>query len=124
MRGLRAVALCAFALLLSACSFNNEIALDKATPNAVCEVGDTVKIYMEENPSTGYSWSLDSDPAPTLALKASVYDAPEVGLVGAPGLKSYVFTAKKEGKAQLKFDLKRPWENKIEETLDFSVEVR
>lgn len=48
-------------------------------------VGETVSLRLEENPTTGYRWQVDSSGAPALSLDSDTYEAPPGTAPGSPG---------------------------------------
>ena len=49
------------------------------------ELGETLTLGLEENPTAGYRWRVDSDGAPVIKLDGDQYEAPPRASVGAPG---------------------------------------
>ena len=76
-------------------------------------VGQTVKIEAESNPSTGYNWHLEvpSDCSVTFVKEDSkaIYTD---GRVGAPIVGVYEFSASSVGECIVEFDYSRGWEGK------------
>jgi len=56
-------------------------------------VGSEMVLRLEENPTTGYRWQMDSPGSPALKLAADRYEAPERGKAGAPGHHVWSFRA-------------------------------
>jgi len=56
-------------------------------------MGADVELRLEENPTTGYRWQVDSPGAPALALGGERYEAPPRGKAGAPGHHVWSFRA-------------------------------
>jgi len=68
-------------------------------------VGESVKVRMATNPSTGYSWktTITGDKS-AIKLSKGVYKSPaETGLVGAPGVTEWTITGKAVGKDKITF---------------------
>ncbi|WP_322970860.1 protease inhibitor I42 family protein [Faecalibacter sp. LW9] len=76
-------------------------------------VGQTVQIEAEKNPSTGYNWHLEvpSDCSVTYIKEdsKSIYND---GRVGAPIIGIYEFSASSVGECIVEFDYSRGWEGK------------
>ena len=93
------------------------LALFGCTENALSEEvtkdGTHLEILLKENPTTGYSWTVDD--YDTSILSASTTE----GTVGSGGTHLYRFTGQKEGKITLTFRYYRNWEDK-----DTAIEVR
>jgi predicted secreted protein len=74
-------------------------------------VGAEFAVALEENPSTGYSWSYTVRPPDSVkeTAKESFYPDPQP-MIGAPVVTVWKFGAVKEGEATLTFLYYRPWE--------------
>lgn len=81
-----------------------------ATQKIQATAGKSFTISLEENPSTGYSWSYKADPGLTFISEKSVSLKEEPMMVGAPDQKTWTFQAKKAGTYKIQFDYARPWE--------------
>ncbi len=114
------------AAIVSSCASNEHIIIDKAAPNAECEVGDTVEIALEENPTTGYVWRVNNDGFPVLNLESQAYQprAASKNLAGSGGTIIYTFKAAKPGEAKVKLTRARPWENKPIDSAEFDITVQ
>ena len=67
-------------------------------------IGDTFTVTLPSNPSTGYSWVA----TPQEGLKCTESSAAsDSGLLGAPGLQTFVFSAEKEGAFLIELTYKR-----------------
>lgn len=80
------------------------------------EAGDTVKVILAGNPTTGYTWAaaLDETSAALLRLEGEpeyVQGTTDESVVGAGGTFTFTFTALKTGEATLKLVYARPWES-------------
>ena len=76
------------------------------------ERGQTLQLMLDENPSTGYAWSLAENPQlfkveETYQPDRQPSDAP---IVGAGGKKTYRFTALQAGEGVLHLKHARAWE--------------
>lgn len=84
-----------------------------ATENEIMlRVGQTVKIMLKSNPTTGYSWQIN----PPLSQQAIIYlqskgfKSPKNPRIGQGGSQYWVFKGKKPGKTTVSLEYKRPWE--------------
>ncbi|SDF55367.1 inhibitor of cysteine peptidase [Fontibacillus panacisegetis] len=89
--------------------------------------GESFKITLEENTSTGYSWSYKSD-SDAIQLIAENSEAPsqtDPPMMGAPSQKTWTFKADKKGTYTLKFSYARPWEKDVPavETVTCTIKV-
>lgn len=73
--------------------------------------GEEFKVYLPENPTTGYLWELLESSSSNIELISKKFLSPEdTGVVGSGGIRVLIFKAKKSGRATLYLGLKRPWE--------------
>ncbi|WP_459202295.1 beta-propeller domain-containing protein [Methanococcus sp. CF] len=75
-------------------------------------VGETLTITLDENPTTGYTWnySISDDDKIELSFDEYIQDEVEDGIVGAGGVHEWTFNATESGEVELKFDYYRSWE--------------
>ncbi len=103
------------------------ITLTRADDGRTVEVhaGDIIRLRLEENPTTGYRWSLEPAGDDVVALAAADYVAPG-GAVGGGGERVFTFEAKKAGGATIRLKLWREWEGdkSITETFIITFRVR
>lgn len=71
-------------------------------------VGDRVIVRLQENPTTGYLWSIAGAGDPVDSERD--YLVPGGPSPGAAGEHVFVLRAVKAGKAEVAFVLRRPWE--------------
>jgi inhibitor of cysteine peptidase len=94
---------------------------------AEVRVGDTVKLSLCSNPSTGFKWeeAVISDPA-VLEQVDHKYVDPAAGTVGAAGREEWTFKILKAGTAAVALAYSRPWAGgeKAEWTFDLKVVAR
>lgn len=89
-------------------------------PQEVTAEEKWLEIVLKENPTTGYSWTMDDFDTTVLQLEKDEYSAsPTEGTVGSGGTHLYRFTGQKEGNVTLTFRYYRNWESK-----DTAIEVR
>jgi len=78
------------------------------------KVGKNVQVRLVSNPTTGYSWKIDSvSPKDVVRLIGSRYEPSEKKLTGSGGVEVWTFRAVKKGVAQVRFIYQRPWEKEI-----------
>lgn len=75
------------------------------------EPGDTARIVLSENPTTGYRWEL-TDSLPTIVeLVSDTFTRPDdEGRVGSGGIHTWVLGARSRGNGILRLGYRRPWE--------------
>ena len=74
------------------------------------QVGNTFTVSLEENPTTGFQWAVDSTGDGLVQLQASEYIPSPGSGVGQGGQKILTFKAQRTGTGQLKLKLWRKWE--------------
>jgi inhibitor of cysteine peptidase len=72
--------------------------------------GDTIVVRLDENPSTGYKWAIETRHADVIALQSAEYARAHGSGVGGGGQRILTFKAKKAGFAALQLKLWRAWE--------------
>jgi predicted secreted protein len=82
-------------------------------------VGDEVHVYLPETPSTGFVW----DPKAEETLADEFVEQGPEGTYGLPGLRHLSFKVESLGRRDLAADLRRPWQQSIEQSIRFSVDV-
>ncbi len=75
----------------------------------VVKVGDEISVHFPENPTTGYSWAIDSIDTKRLEANAPTYHGEGVGL-GAGGARTWIFRARASGRARVGLKRWRHWE--------------
>jgi inhibitor of cysteine peptidase len=70
--------------------------------------GESLKIQLNENPTTGFNWSINVTPG--LTIVSDQYIAPSGDLMGAGGQHEWQVTATGTGDQQFTGIYKRPWE--------------
>ncbi|WP_429469391.1 protease inhibitor I42 family protein [Paraburkholderia sp. WSM4175] len=112
--------LAALGLVLLACThFEAEKALGQNDSRTITEAdngttvemhaGDTVILYLPENATTGYRWTIEELDAGLIELQESDY-ASGSSAVGSGGEARWTFRAKALGTTPLKLKLWRHWE--------------
>jgi inhibitor of cysteine peptidase len=73
-------------------------------------VGDEIVVSLDENPTTGYRWAIDSSGEPTLAPIGSSYEPSAGGGMGGGGQRTFRFRAVAAGQAGLRLVLRQEWQ--------------
>jgi len=87
------------------------ISIDKTYNRKVIftQKGDVVEIQLEENPTTGYLWKINSFDEQHLSYMENKYN--NLGnAIGAGGLRTFYFKILDEATSELHFSLGNPWE--------------
>ena len=86
--------------------------------------GQRVLIQLPENPTTGYQWHIEAFDARVLTASGSDFAAPSGGLLGAGGLRTFVFTALAPGSTPVRLVYRRSWEPKAPAGEAFEVRIQ
>jgi inhibitor of cysteine peptidase len=85
-------------------------------------VGGTLTVDLEENATTGFSWSVETTPAMLKATGDEQVAAADTGVVGAAGRHIFTWEATAAGTGELRLQYARPWES-VQPAKVFSVTV-
>jgi len=100
-------------LVMTACSLPaKQVSANESSSGKLVEiaVGSTLKITLESNATTGYSWALKEISDTGILQKTdNTYEAPTSGLIGAGGKEVWNFKAFKAGKVSLSMEYSQPW---------------
>jgi len=75
--------------------------------------GDSIRVELQSNPSTGYIWNVDGKPDSDvirLVLRQFVAQDKEKNITGAPRQEEFIYKAVGVGETGIRLSLKRPWE--------------
>ena len=93
------------------------------------KAGEQFTISLDENPTTGYTWSyFITKGSDKISFVSEQYnpnlEALKQQLLGAGGVKNFVFSAKAKGEAEIIFSYKRVWESAAiqQETYKITIE--
>lgn len=88
--------------------------------------GARLVLTVEENPTTGYQWSVDKHRSPVLKLMDSTFSASAGEFLGRGGSRSFLFLADDVGKQRLDLRQIRPWDphDVLEDQFTIDVVVR
>lgn len=83
-------------------------------------------IRLEENPTTGYRWSLASDDDSVVAAVGDDYSVGTGAGIGGGGVRTFTLSAKGQGETRISLKHWRDWEGdeSIIEKLDFTIVVK
>jgi len=95
----------------------------QAGSQAVLQVGDTLQVNLEGNPSTGYTWSVESLDVSVLKLAGEPEFHPASGALGASGTVTYRFEAVGAGQTTLKMIYSRSFEKSVPPQRTFAASV-
>ncbi len=83
--------------------------------------GQSARVELQTNASTGYTWKVDADRGVSVTLVTTVATRP--GMVGAPSLATYRIIGTRRGTYRIVFRYMRPWEGKAVRTLTYIVRI-
>lgn len=85
-------------------------------------IGDTLKLTLEENRTTGFKWTLESKGEGVCKLVSDDFEPG--GKVGQPGKHRWVFRAERPGSDSIKLSYGRSWEKKGKAEQTFTLGTR
>jgi predicted secreted protein len=100
---------CLLALFLSGCA-----GLGANRTEVLLKQGETYTILLDENPTTGYRWSVFLLDLRVVSIVESTYIPPGGELMGAPGVRKIVVKGELAGQGELELHNVRSWENNQE----------
>ena len=83
----------------------------------------TLIVKLASNPSTGYKWTVEGDPAPLKLQKQTYRKSTKSSAMGAPGMEVFQFSAGSSGIANLKLNYHRSFEYNLPPVKTFSLRV-
>jgi inhibitor of cysteine peptidase len=75
--------------------------------------GDTLALALEGNPTTGYTWEIESNDPAVLEPNGEPEFTPDSELLGAGGIYTFRFNAIARGRVTLRLIYRRPFENDV-----------
>lgn len=88
-------------------------------------VGDTLRVTLGANATTGYRWTPDAQISDTSVLTQTEQStvAPTNAMPGAPGVEMWTFAAHKTGKATISTSYGQPWPGGEQDAWSFTADV-
>ena len=103
------------------------IDLNEDSDGSTCPaaVGDEITLTLDETPTSGYRWAVDSIDLALLEPSADEYEPPDPGRLGGKGSHRWTFRVVGPGTTVLRLVLKRAWDadsavSSFEATIDAS----
>jgi inhibitor of cysteine peptidase len=102
----------------------NELALSQSDNGRSFRVppGTRIAIRLDENPTTGFRWTLQSIVSPILDLEYDDYTTTTTG-IGGGGTRIFHFVSDAPGTQTILLNLMRPWEGEAKAVSVFSATV-
>jgi inhibitor of cysteine peptidase len=132
----RAALLCVLAavsLMVSACSMvpggGPSASAVKVGPEASgtrvpLTAGQTLEVALPGNPTTGFDWALSGTlPSQLASVGVSYESTAPAGMVGAGGVRAFIYRAAAAGTGTLNLVYARPWETGVAPESTFTVTV-
>ena len=112
--------------VLSGARAMSEIVIDKSEGGRQFQVdsGHRVMIRLQENPTTGYQWEVEAVDPQILSPVKSDFSTSVNSVIGAGGVRTFVFEAGSPGTTSLRLVLKRGWEPKQKAADHFEVTIQ
>jgi inhibitor of cysteine peptidase len=86
-------------------------------------IGQRFRIELEENPTTGYKWTVPEFDQTCLALEMDEYTPAKTSGIGGGGIRQFVFAIKSACRVTLRMVNKRPWETDGEPAARFEITI-
>ncbi len=87
-------------------------------------VGDVIILWLAENPTTGYRWSLESVEQPAVEMEDDAFVLDSDPQMGSGGMRQFRFGAKAAGTTPVNLKHWREWSGEGSVTDRFAVRVR
>jgi inhibitor of cysteine peptidase len=117
----------ALLLLLCSCRELVELGIQDKGSSIEVEKGEEIKILLDSNPTTGYSWIAGEEIDTNIgALTDSKYFQmkSEEGMMGVGGFEVFTFEAKNSGQTEIVLYYMRPWEEEeLKDEFIFNIDV-
>ena len=86
--------------------------------------GQTLRVVLKSNPSTGYLWGQDGTPDSDIIrlFNSQFQKTDKTNVVGAPGKQEFIYKVVGYGETGIRLSLKRPWEN-VPPTATFQLRI-
>ncbi len=91
----------------------------------VARAGDTIRIALASNPTTGYDWAITRRPARAVAiLRSARYVPPAASMPGAGGVQRYVLRARGAGTTRFAARYAQAGSGDVGQTFSIQLRVR
>ncbi|MBF0544622.1 MAG: protease inhibitor I42 family protein [Candidatus Riflebacteria bacterium] len=88
-------------------------------------VGQTLSLSLEENPATGYRWTIEDFKPSVLEQLEAIFKQPaKSDPADSSGKRIFGFLAKKVGETPLKLEYQRPWSETTKPAQTFSINLK
>lgn len=93
--------------------YHSQLTMQDSGRTLSLKPGDSFRIALQSNPTTGFSWSEAAEPAPDvirLTVKRFVSAQKQKDFVGGPGRTEFIYKAVAPGETEIRLNYKRSWE--------------
>ena len=84
--------------------------------------GDTVRVELEENPTTGYSWAME-ELTPLFAVQKNDYELLRGAGIGGGGMRSIVLKIEQSGSGEIRLKNWQRWSGDVYQTFRLQVDA-
>jgi predicted secreted protein len=102
---------------------HHKISADSNSSIAVHK-GDTIEIQLEETPTAGYSWEVDSMNSNIFELQSSDYKLYDEAGIGGGGMRTMLFLVKNSGNGNIKLKNTQRWSGDIYKQFEINVDAQ
>lgn len=85
--------------------------------------GDTIEVQLDETPTTGYAWEIDSLDNNILELQSSDYKLYEEAGIGGGGRRTMLFLVKNTGTGNVRLKNAQRWSGDVYKKVEIKVNV-
>ena len=83
--------------------------------------GDSIELQLEENPTTGYSWTVE-EMGPGFHVQQNDYELFSGAGIGGGGRRKMIITVAQPGDGQIRLKNQQPWSGDVYQT--FALDVK
>ncbi|MER8937559.1 protease inhibitor I42 family protein, partial [Mesorhizobium opportunistum] len=98
------------------------MANERATMNFQPAIGEQIVVELPATPGAGVVWSVP--PAPAGCTITQIESKPDNTGIGGTTLQRFTVSCGKPGQIQLRFELKRPWEDIVRAVQPVTIDVK
>lgn len=98
---------------------------DRASAQAPLEIarGDTVRLVLDENPTTGFRWTVAATDGVPVEVAGSDFAPGPTTRPGAGGRREFRLHAPRPGAAEVRLELSRSWSGERADTLRLTLRI-
>jgi predicted secreted protein len=100
------------------------ITADRNNQDIAVNKGDTINIVLDETPTSGYQWDVDTVDNNILSLESSGYNPSPGSAIGGGGMKVLTFVVKDKGTGRIKLKNWQRWSGDIYKGFELNISVQ